>query len=242
MLNISPTCLWGTYAWGPRRETLASLGSRAYINLKLLAKEHSALRRWRNSLNDRPIAIDQHALASALSKGRIKYDDNDAIIKELGYSLDINTEIVSASYLELHFSVGVWTRSVENTCVFEMITSQDRKALCASRQLLEGMCGAIIKAWSPSFGYVTTHELYNKIKQPPISLPQAGWFTFLSNEYTDQVRGRIPAQIVEIKGIGLLLITCESFSELNSSVGVRALQRLATWISKTLTIRNGPSA
>lgn len=197
----------GAY-WGERGESVDRCARHAAACLESLAAVSPLLRSWKpkGGRGSRPMdsPIDVSRLEHELSLGVNRRDIGGEPISELGWSWSAWNGVSSAA-VGLSITCGVSTSSggVLNSIVLDL---PDPFSSRGAELYIPTVClrvlSAVVDAWSPYFGVVTSHDLRSgrNVK----TSPTAGWMTYVAAD--PQSLGTIQGAGIEQFGDGSVVV------------------------------------
>lgn len=197
------------FFWGPRPEEADRCAGRLAAFVSELAKIDSAfgsLRSIDGSGDERPAPPDRKRLADLLWKHGVNRRDADrSVIPELGFSLTLVANGGDVAF-PVEVGCGRSTEWVPNRCLIEFPNQGKTSSRLVRAPVLVRIAKAVVAAWEPDHGVVTSLECSRLVQQGGSRL-EAGWITFLSGRFSALTTIPSFARVESIVGGRLIVAT-----------------------------------
>ncbi len=214
----------GVY-WPPRRESVEQCAQRAESFFQSLARCDSLYERWTvlpRSRKQPLIPIDPEAISlqKILEQSRVRNGEG-GIIEDLGFSFLAHNSVRTSKEEQGHLSslnicCGLYAERLGNVCDLNLPRADPHRERILSVPLLESMMRAMVLAWEPTWGIVTSQIHRLQVTKDRHVGDFVGWLTYLARGGPSLPPLPAPVRIEPVEDKGwIVILTPERFSASN---------------------------
>jgi hypothetical protein len=199
--------------WGAQQETAGEGALRVARFLQALRGCDPSFQQWyRPGRGRTPRGVPGLFLApekpqeieAALLEGRHYASGSRRLIEDLGFALTCSNRIEDATSISIR--CGCYSRHPPNSCLVDFPSEGEAFERWVSAPVLEQVLTAMVSAWEPDWGVVTSDSLREQLSASREAGTFAGWLTYFSRRWGTVPPLPAPARIQPVGTQGTLLL------------------------------------
>jgi hypothetical protein len=193
--------------WGPREESLGQCADRVQQCVNGLSPYHDVFAHW--IAKSRPLPIDRNAILERFQEE----ESREGFSARLGYSLRLWNGRNRDSSIAIQAHCSSYDPAFVNHSSLTLPGKGEVAARLIRCDILTQLLTVLVRAWEPDFGEVMRAEFFHEQMKRQVTtrpdVPLVGWMTYLSN-----ARGGLPTlpsdhEVVQLEGLGSIVLTTE---------------------------------
>lgn len=211
--------------WGARQEPAEACGKRAQIFFEKMTRCSPSFARWFGPPISRkkapePLDLSAPALERMFSQDRVR-NDGGGIIEDLGFRLSADNGMWPGTrqreFSRIGIKCGGYADSMgPNSCVLNLPSAGEAREQVIRASMLASVLRAMVVAWEPEWGVVTSHAHLELLPRPAIVGTFIGWLMYLPRQLGPVPPLPPPVRVEPMEDKGsLVILTPERFTASN---------------------------